>query len=383
MTVTPALLQSGSSTITVIVSDGTLTAQSSFLLTVAPGVPASITTHPQGSSIAPGQSVVLSVAAAGTAPFSYQWYLGASGNTASPIGGATTSSYTTPPLSSNTSYWVRVSNGFGAPADSATATLTVGRILTILADLTFGSVPSTTTRSLTMLLGNAGGAPLTVTGITYPANFSGDWAGGVIAAGATQARDRHLRADGGHEYSGVVTIIADQTSGQTTTPATGTGTGPGAVITRHPHKVAAHPDGPARFRAAAVGIPTPTAQWQRSTNGGATWTDIPDATDLTYTIAATTAAGSGHQFRAVFTNDVRHGDDGGGDAHGRAPCARRSRRRRPQRPRRRGSPPPGPGRGSCRRRATWTTGSAPSSGATAVSATSRCSATSTATARRT
>ncbi len=62
--------------------------------------------------------------AAGTAPLSYQWYIGASGNTTSPIPGATASTYTTPPLTSTTSYWVRVSNAVGS-VDSATATITV------------------------------------------------------------------------------------------------------------------------------------------------------------------------------------------------------------------------------------------------------------------
>ena len=303
VTVTPALLQSGSSTITVTVSDGTQTAPSSFLLTVAPGVPATISTQPQSQAIATGSTATLSVAAAGTAPFSYQWYRGPSGNTANPIGGATASSYTTPPLTSATSYWVRVSNGFGTPADSNTAAITVqARILTILADLTFGSVPSGTTRSLTMTLGNDGDGPLTVSGITYPANVSGNWAGGTIAAGTTQDVIVTFAPTAVTTYGGFVTIAANQTSGQTSTPATGTGTNPAPVITAHPQNVAAHPDSPASFTAAAVGSPTPTVQWQMSIDGGLSWTDIAGATARTYTIAAAALADSGHRFRAVFTN---------------------------------------------------------------------------------
>jgi hypothetical protein len=66
----------------------------------------------------------MNVAATGTAPLTYQWYVGASGNTRSPAGGATSSSYTTPPPSSSTKYWVRVSNASGT-ADSNTAFITV------------------------------------------------------------------------------------------------------------------------------------------------------------------------------------------------------------------------------------------------------------------
>lgn len=88
------------------------------------GVAPSITSQPQSQTITSGQTASLSVAANGTAPLTYQWYIGASGSTVLPVGGATGSSYTTPPLSTTTPYWVRVSNGFGS-ADSATATITV------------------------------------------------------------------------------------------------------------------------------------------------------------------------------------------------------------------------------------------------------------------
>jgi len=88
------------------------------------GVAPSIASQPQSQTITSGQTASLSVAAGGTAPLTYQWYIGTSGSTALPVGGATGSSYTTPPLSTTTSYWVRVSNGFGS-ADSATATIKV------------------------------------------------------------------------------------------------------------------------------------------------------------------------------------------------------------------------------------------------------------------
>jgi subtilase family serine protease len=55
------------------------------------------------------------------------------------------------------------------------------------------------------------------------------------------------------------------------------------------------------FTAAASGSPAPVVQWQISTDGGNTWTNITGATGTTYTY--TPAAGdNGDQFRAVFTN---------------------------------------------------------------------------------
>jgi hypothetical protein len=83
-----------------------------------------IFSHPASQTISSGATATMSVSASGTAPLTYQWYQGTSGSVGSPIGGATSSSYTTPALSTTTQYWVRVSNSQGS-ADSNTATITV------------------------------------------------------------------------------------------------------------------------------------------------------------------------------------------------------------------------------------------------------------------
>jgi subtilisin-like proprotein convertase family protein len=83
----------------------------------------SITSQPSSPPIQAGRSATLSVVASGSG-LSYQWYVGSSGTTTSPISGATSSSYTTPALFSTTSYWVQVTNVSGS-ANSSTATVTV------------------------------------------------------------------------------------------------------------------------------------------------------------------------------------------------------------------------------------------------------------------
>lgn len=85
-------------------------------------VPPSISTPPQSATITAGTPRTLTVAATGTS-LSYQWYRGASGDTSQPVG-TSSPSYTTPPLSVTTSYWVRVTGACGT-ANSPTATLTV------------------------------------------------------------------------------------------------------------------------------------------------------------------------------------------------------------------------------------------------------------------
>lgn len=82
----------------------------------------SITSQPAGSRIAYGATASLSASASDAT--SYQWYEGTSGTTTSPISGATSASYTTPVLTSTTSYWVRAT-GSGGSVDSTTATVTV------------------------------------------------------------------------------------------------------------------------------------------------------------------------------------------------------------------------------------------------------------------
>ncbi|MCU1231082.1 MAG: hypothetical protein JWO97_3966 [Acidobacteria bacterium] len=86
----------------------------------------SISAHPASASIASGASTILTVTASGDQDhtLTYQWYERTTGDTTQPISGATSPSKTANPTVT-TSYWVRVSNGCGTPADSATAVVTV------------------------------------------------------------------------------------------------------------------------------------------------------------------------------------------------------------------------------------------------------------------
>jgi len=90
----------------------------SIITCVAPA----IATQPQSVAVPTGTGVTLSVGATGT-PLNFQWFIGTSGVTTTPIGGATAASVDVAP-SSTTTYWVRVSNSCGT-VDSASATVTV------------------------------------------------------------------------------------------------------------------------------------------------------------------------------------------------------------------------------------------------------------------
>lgn len=96
---------------------------------IAVAADATIAVQPESRLVGYGTTTFLSVQAAGTAPFTYQWYSGTSGTTTNPIAGATSSGYTTLPLTAAASYWVRVTNLYGSPVNSSTATLTIGAVL--------------------------------------------------------------------------------------------------------------------------------------------------------------------------------------------------------------------------------------------------------------
>src|SRR6185503_10106019 len=75
------------------------------------------------------------------------------------------------------------------------------------------------------------------------------------------------------------------------------------AVTLNPTDQTVAPGNSVTFSAAASGVPTPTVQWQVSTDGGASFTNIGGATSTSYTF--TVAAGdNGNQYRAVFSNGI-------------------------------------------------------------------------------
>lgn len=95
-----------------------------------------ITRQPASTAVLFDELVSLSIEATGGEPISYQWYTGASGDTSNPIPGANSSTFTTPPLQSDTQVWVRAT-GAETSSDSATSTLTVVNEVALLADERF------------------------------------------------------------------------------------------------------------------------------------------------------------------------------------------------------------------------------------------------------
>ena len=85
-------------------------------------------------------------------------------------------------------------------------------------------------------------------------------------------------------------------------------------VTKQPVSLEVLAGAPAKFEAAASGAPAPTVQWQVSTNKGVSWandtTDEGVTTD-TLTLAATSLAESGNEYRAVFENSAGKAESNG------------------------------------------------------------------------
>jgi len=258
---------------------------SNVITVVTPGSAPMIGTPPLSGFITAGQSVTLTVVAGG-GNLTYQWYRGTSGNTGSPLSGATTASFTTPALTQTTSYWVRVSNGLGS-INSATATLKLmPPSLTLAA---WGADASSQTKlpsGTTGLVMVAGGDSHTLalkldgTVLAWGDNTSGQATvptglTGVTAIAAGGAHSLALKSDGtvvGWGYNG---------NGQTTIP-----TGLGGVVA-----IAAGPNGNHSLALKADGT---VAAWGRNDYGQTT---VPAG--LTGVVAIT----AGYNFSLALKSD--------------------------------------------------------------------------------
>jgi hypothetical protein len=94
------------------------------VVTVQPCTAPAIVVQPNSGDVLSGSGVVLFVADTGSKPETYQWFQGEAGDTSNPVPSAAFPSFTTPALTSSTSFWVRIANDCGT-IDSQAARLNV------------------------------------------------------------------------------------------------------------------------------------------------------------------------------------------------------------------------------------------------------------------
>jgi Immunoglobulin domain len=297
-----AAVNAGNYTVTVTNGAGSVT---SAVATIAVG--SQITSNPASVTILATQTAVFTVAAQGLTPFTYQWYEIPSGSaTGVAIPGATSSTYTTPPVDSTyngAQYYAVVTDSCGnTPLTSTNATLTVG---------SGNASPTIITQPVGASTAPGGTATFTVTASGTPA-LSYQWyvipAGqttGVAVAGATSASytvpgSSTAVGNDQDQYYVIVTNAYGQAVSQPATLAVGSG----ILITQQPVTQYVNVGDSATFQVTAVSNLPLTYQWYEAAPGTSTFTAIPGATGATYTQDQTAATDSGSVLYVVVSNGV-------------------------------------------------------------------------------
>jgi hypothetical protein len=128
------------------------------------------------------------------------------------------------PLGLNT-YFARAQDNYGNWSDSVSTTGTVNpvtKIVSLSGNLAFGNVTVNSSLQSTLTISNAGNSTMTVSSISYPSGFSGNWSG-PIAAGGSQPVTVTFSPTSATTYGGTVTVNSDATGGGNIISASGAG----------------------------------------------------------------------------------------------------------------------------------------------------------------
>jgi hypothetical protein len=223
---TPTAVQTFNGTLTFTRANGSTITASLNGVGVQPVAAPSITTQPVSRTVTAGQTATFSVSGTGTAPLSYQW-----SKNGTAIGGANSSSYTTPATTSSDNgakFTVVVSNSVGsATSNAATLTVTTPGYLTDSASsLGFGnvSVASSSTQSVTLT--NSGGSNVSISNVTISgAGFrvNGISTGLILAPGASVAMNVIFAPAASGTVTGAVAIASNASNSPLTILFSGTG----------------------------------------------------------------------------------------------------------------------------------------------------------------
>ncbi len=256
-----------------------------------------VTTNPSNETVPAGQPVTFTAAAKGTPTPTVQWQVSSNnGSTYTNILGATSATYTFSTLADQTGNLYRaVFTNSAGTTDSNPGTLTCNIFPVVTSNPASQTVNVGQSVTLTAAVAAIPTAAVqwqvsTNDGGTY-SNISGAIATSYsFAAAANESGDEYRAAftnSLGTAYSNPATLTVNPVPQVTTNPASQT-INAGLTVS---------------FTAAATSTSTPSVQWQVSTNGGGTYSNISGATSTTYSFI-TMAVQTGDMYRAVFTNSA-------------------------------------------------------------------------------
>jgi hypothetical protein len=257
--------------------------------------PPSVTTNPQSMTLCQGMTVSFSAAATGSPAPSVQWQFNTRPGAAfTNIPGATstTLSFAADPTQSGHNFRAVFTNACGTAATQA-ATLTVNTAPSVTTN------PQNTTacaRSPVSFGAAASGRP------APSIQWQGSTDGGSTFADIPGATTSTLTLSPGTSQDGVkFRAVFTNTCGSANSQSATLMVNLVPTVKTNPLDVTVCEGIAISFTAAATGSPAPTVQWQVSTGGGATYSNIPGATAATLSLTAD-ASHNGYNYRTVFTN---------------------------------------------------------------------------------
>ncbi len=287
--------------------DGTVVVTSAVALHCDPVVVAPTFTVNLASpaEVTEGADITLAVTAAGTS-LTYRWETSPAGSSSwSALSGNNSPQLQlndVPSSDNGRRYRVTISNSAGS-VTSQVATLGVK------AEPVTPTAPTVTTQPAAVSVKAPAAATFTVAVNGYPAPTV-QWQSGTNNVDFTDisgANDLTYRIDptsttlSGRYYRAKVSNSVD-TVYSNAARLTITATPVAPAIGTQPASQTVTVGAQASFTVAATGTPTPTIQWQISSNGGSTWANITGANSATYSF--TTSAVGTSQYRAVASNGV-------------------------------------------------------------------------------
>jgi hypothetical protein len=268
------------------------TASSPAFLTVnnAP----SVSFNPVSQTICSGNYVTFGTGASGTPNPTVQWQQSTDGGvTWNNIPGATSTTLGFTTSSSQNGYQYRAvfTNTCGT-VNSSAATLNVNSAPTIITNPSSVTVCPGNTVSFTVA---ANGLPIPAIQWQLSTNNGGSWTN--VGLGGNTYSVFVGSGQNGWLYRAVVS----NSCGSITSSIASVTVNSAPVVTTNPASQSICVGNTVTFTAAASGSPAPAVQWQQSTDGGLTFTDILGATSTSYSFA-TSAAQNTYRYRAQFKN---------------------------------------------------------------------------------
>ncbi|HUA10724.1 MAG TPA: immunoglobulin domain-containing protein [Solirubrobacteraceae bacterium] len=259
-----------------------------------------VTTQPASSAVEAGGSTSFTVAGSGTPTPTVQWQLSTDGGSEwSNIAGATEATLAVVSATTEENgyeYRATLTNAAGSATSNA-ATLSVYLLPQVTEDPTSTTVEEGHTATFSAA---ASGFPAPTVQWEVSTNGGGKYAavGGATSPTLTLA-DPKL-AENGYEYRARFTNVGGSvvTTGATLTVDTL------PAITKQPSSTTAIQGQGAKFESAANGFPTPTVQWQLSTDSGAEWSNIEGATSASLSLASVSYSLNGDEYRAAYANSA-------------------------------------------------------------------------------